>query len=116
MKSTLLAPVSVTLDRITPLYDYLLVRRLHDEPGLIALPERQVADSGKWVKKDDHGPRRGEVVAAGRGDKIRYDRAPMDVNVGDVIIYPRFEANHVNIGGEEYTFVHEGDVMAVLDS
>lgn len=129
MKSTILAPVETTIDRVTPLYDYLLVRRLHDEEhtGLIVPSDMTLAKSGKWVKKGDHGPRRGEVVAAGRGDKVISlqhgtwptgaweDREPMDVKVGDIILYPRFEANHVQIGGEALTFVHEGDVMAVLD-
>lgn len=133
------ASVDVTVDQVTPLYDNLLVRRLDwdETPSLIVSPDLQQTLDGRWVRKPDTGPRRGVVVAAGRGDKLKWDqmwqspqmaregvepvkvnldiRLPMSVKVGDVIIYPRFESSHVVIGGERYTFVHEADVMAVLE-
>lgn len=138
MKSPNFAPVAAPIDQITPLYDYLLVRRLrdHEQAGLIVESEMVKAPNGRWVKKPDHGPRRGVVVAAGRGDKVLFDdrcgdpdcdchgdldatwteRVPMDVKIGDTILYPRFEANHVIIGDEQLTFVHEADVMAVFEA
>lgn len=123
-------------ERITPLYDNLLVRRLDDDEykGLLVLPNLQKTLDGRWVRKSDEGPRRGVVVAAGRGDKISHDclkqhpfvchfsdlqypdeRKDMAVQVGDVIIYPRFESSHVKIDGVQHTFVHEADVMAVIE-
>ncbi len=131
--------VAVSIEQVTPLYDLLLVRRLHDQEytGLIIPPGVQQTKDGRWVKTADTGPRRGEVVAMGRGDVCkkcatpnrsagRFDmacsgcwdtaRLRMAVEIGDVILYPRFEANHIMIGGEQLTFVHEADVMAVLDA
>ena len=135
------ANIDVTVDQVTPLYDNLLVRRIDEShDGLVLPSDFTVAKDGSWVKTPDHGPRKGIVVAMGRGD-IRtkgwyvehaavnmtgeavygilphalMDRKPMDVKVGDTIIYPRFESSHVLIGGEMMTFVHEADVMAVLE-
>ena len=122
------ANVDVTVDQVTPLYDNLLVRRIDEShDGLVLPSDFTVAKDGSWVKTPDHGPRKGVVVAMGRGDKIgrpvfrgckngwTQKRLEMDVRIGDTIIYPRFESSHVLIGGEMYTFVREGDVMAVLE-
>ena len=132
------ANIDVTVDQVTPLYDNLLVRRIDEShDGLVLPSDFTVAADGSWVKTPDHGPRKGVVVAMGRGDKVAFDlpdpppfeiigvrldgqyalgRMPMDVKVGDTIIYPRFESSHALIGGEMYTFVHEADVMAVLET
>ena len=127
-----LANHEIQIEQITPLYDNLLVRRVHEEEAsLIMAPGVIQTKDGRWLKKTDSGPRRGVVVAAGRGDlnaksplAMRYDgpvgwnetaRYAMDVQVGDTIIYPRFESSHVMVNGEQLTFVHEADVMAVLD-
>jgi hypothetical protein len=41
---------------------------------------------------------------------------PMQVNVGDVVVFPRVPANEIEINGEEYVFLHqEQHVLAVLD-
>lgn len=113
------ANLDIRVESVTPLYDNLLVRRLHDEEarGMLFLPDMQQTADGRWVRKTDSGPRKGVVVRAGRGDKTKAGgRKPMAVGEGDVIIYPRFESSHVVIGGEPYTFVHEADVMAVVDA
>lgn len=113
-----------SVDEITPLHDNLLVRRLEEEEitGLIIPPGVVQTADGRWIRKTDAGPRRGVVVRAGRGDRPRKGRTHdgwarhwMEVRTGDVILYPRFESSHVMVRGESYTFVHEGDVMAVLE-
>ncbi len=126
--------ISVTPDQITPLYDWLLVRQLAEDRyvGLVVPSAYVQGRGGQWIKKAHSGPRRGEVLAVGRGEKRIEDlcfpmghsvgrfrdcsvRLPLAVGVGDVILYPRFESSHVVINGEQLTFVREGDVMAVLD-
>ena len=120
------------------------MRRIYDAPTSPILdPGVHQTLDGRWLKNSDEGPRKGVVVAAGKGDKrhgyltaelkrtkLTYtpngwyeeregvfgeDRIPMDVRVGDTIIYPRFESSHVKIGEGFYTFVHEADVMAVIE-
>ena len=109
-----------------PLYDNLLVRRIYDAPptcSQFSIPGVHQTLDGRWLKNSRRkGPAQGEVVVAvGKGDKYLHknvrtmDRIPMDVRVGDTIIYPRFESSHVQIGGEMLTFVHEADVMAVIE-
>lgn len=115
----ILTNVDYRPEQVTPLYDRLLVRRIKDDDSVpIIDPKVVVAKSGEWRTKADTGPRRGVVVAAGLGDKSKkhhHKRILMDVKVGDTIIYPRFESTHVMLDGQEYTFVNESDVMAVLE-
>jgi len=127
------ASIDVAAESITPLYDNLLVRRIYDAPkGSIIDPGVHQTLDGRWLKNSDEGPRKGVIVAMGQGDKFLKERmhatisgtpsfyheesrVTMDVQVGDTIIYPRFESSHVKIGGEMYTFVREADVMAVIE-
>lgn len=116
------ATVDIRPEDVTPLYDNLLVRRIYEAPSSVILdPGVHQTLDGRWLKNSDEGPRKGVVVAVGKGDKPKHkhvwtmDRLPMAVGVGDTIIYPRFESSHVKIGEEFFTFVHEADVMAVID-
>lgn len=110
-------------EQVTPLYDKLLVKRIQppDQPSVVLSPLVQTLD-GRWLDKTDDGPRYGVVVAAGRGEKPKdgntadgWARHAMAVRLGDTIIYPRFESSHVMLNGEQFTFVNEGDVLAVLE-
>lgn len=63
--------VEVKPENVTPLYDNLLVRRIYDTyEGQIIAPGVEQTVDGRWVRKTDSGPRKGVVLAAGRGDKI----------------------------------------------
>jgi len=60
-------------------------------------------------------PQRGEVVAAGPG---RFDvngkRLPMDVKVGDQVLFSKYSPNEVKVDGEEYLIISQSDVLAVI--
>jgi chaperonin GroES len=60
-------------------------------------------------------PLEGIVVAVGNG-KLLEDgkRAPVDVNVGDRILFGRYSGSEVKIEGEEYLVVREDEILAVL--
>jgi co-chaperonin GroES (HSP10) len=120
------ATVNIKPEDVTPLYDNLLVRRIYEAPsGYIIDPGVHQTLDGRWLKNSDEGPRKGIVLAIGKGDKAKIHpykpgewdwRKPMDVRVGDTIIYPRFESSHIKIGDEMLTFVREADVMAVIEN
>jgi chaperonin GroES len=61
-------------------------------------------------------PQEGTVVAVGPG---RVDdngnRVPLDVNVGDVVIYSKYGGTEVRYGGEEYLVLSARDLLAVVD-
>ena len=92
---------------ITPLEDRVLVRPLDAEQttasGLV------IPDTAK------EKPQEGEVVAIGPG---RIDdngnRVPLDVSVGDKVIYSKYGGTEVKYAGEEYLILSARDVLAVI--
>ena len=94
--------------KIKPLNDRLIVLRLDEDaksPGGIIIP-----DTAK------EKPQRGKVVAAGPG-KMSDDgqRTPMDVKVGDSILFSKYAGTEIKIDGEEYIFMRENDILGVLN-
>jgi chaperonin GroES len=93
---------------IRPLHDRILVRRL--EEGEQKIGGIIVPDSAK------EKPQQGEVIAAGDG-KIREDgeRVPLDVKVGDLILFGKYTKQEVTVEGEDYLILREDEVLAVID-
>jgi chaperonin GroES len=59
-------------------------------------------------------PQEGEVVAAGPGRFEDGDRVPLDVSVGDKVIYSKYGGTEVKVAGEEYLILSARDVLAVV--
>jgi chaperonin GroES len=60
-------------------------------------------------------PQRGEVVAVGEGKRDDDgNRVPMDVAVGDIIIYGKYGGQEIKIDGIEYKILEERDVIALV--
>ncbi len=92
---------------VRPLHDRLIVRRVEEgeqQRGGIIIP-----DSAK------EKPQRGTVIAAGSGT-VRDDgtRVPLDVKVGDVILFGKYASQEVKLDGEELLIMREQEVLAVL--
>ena len=93
---------------IRPLHDRIVVERMEEEelsPGGIVIP-----DAAK------EKPSQGKVVAVGDGKILdNGQRQPMDVKVGDKILFGKYAGNEVKLDGNEYVVMREDDVMAVID-
>lgn len=92
---------------IRPLQDRIIVKRLEEEEktaGGIIIP-----DAAK------EKPMQGEVVAAGKG-KVGDDGKvnPLDVKVGDKILFGKYAGTEVKLDGEDYLIMREDDVLGVL--
>ena len=94
--------------KLRPLYDRIVVRRKEAKEqvrGGIIIP-----DTAK------EKPQEGEVLAVGPG---RVDdsgnRVPLDINVGDTVIYSKYGGTEVKYSGEEYLILSARDVLAVLE-
>ncbi len=92
---------------IKPLEDRVVVRTLEAEQttasGLV------IPDTAK------EKPQEGEVLAVGPGridDKGQ--RVPLDVAVGDKVIYSKYGGTEVKYGGEEYLILSARDILAVV--
>jgi chaperonin GroES len=90
-----------------PLHNRILVERLDAEEktksGII------IPDSAK------EKPQEGKIVAAGPGMKDKAGKViPMDVKVGDRILFTKYGGTEVKLDGKEYLILKEEDVMGVL--
>lgn len=60
-------------------------------------------------------PQQGKVVAAGRGARLEDGRLiPLDVKVGDTVLYGKWSGTEVKISGKDYVILKESDVMGVV--
>ena len=59
-------------------------------------------------------PQEGEVVAAGPGRFEDGKRVPLDVKVGDKVIYSKYGGTEVKVEGEEYLILSGRDVLAII--
>ncbi|HKU88175.1 MAG TPA: co-chaperone GroES [Steroidobacteraceae bacterium] len=94
--------------KIRPLHDRVIVKRLEEErvsAGGIVIPDTAAEK-----------PVQGKVVAVGKG-KILEDGnvRPLDVKVGDKILFGKYSGTEVKVDGDELVVMREEDVMAVIE-
>ena len=90
--------------KITPLHDRVLVRRLEEKAtakGGIIIP-----DTAR------EKPHEGEVIAVGAGKMEKGHRIPLDVKVGDRILFGKFTGNDIKIDDQEYLILREEEILA----
>jgi chaperonin GroES len=102
-----LATASALKLQLKPLADRVVVRKLEAEEktaGGIVLP-----DTAK------EKPQQGEVLAAGPGKlDEKGTRQPMEVKVGDKVLFAKYSGTEVKIEGVEYLILSERDILAVV--
>src|SRR3954449_7922539 len=59
-------------------------------------------------------PQEGEVVAVGPGRFEDGSRVPLDVSIGDKVLYSKYGGTEVKVGGEDYLVLSARDVLAVM--
>ncbi len=100
---------TATKVKIKPLEDRIVVRTLEAEQttasGLV------IPDTAK------EKPQEGEVLAVGPGrfDDAGTTRVPVDVKVGDIVLYSKYGGTEVKYGGEEFLVLSARDVLAVIE-
>jgi chaperonin GroES len=60
-------------------------------------------------------PQEGEVIAVGPGRFEDGKRIPMDVKVGDTVIYSKYGGTEVKLGGDDYLILSARDVLAIVN-
>lgn len=92
---------------IRPLYDRIVVKRIEEEEtvlGGIIIP-----DTAK------EKPQQGEVVAVGKGKRLEDGKVvPLDVAVGDRILFGKYSGSDIKLDGNEYLIMREDEVLGVL--
>lgn len=59
-------------------------------------------------------PVQGEILAVGSGELIEGKRVPLELKIGDKVLYSKYAGTEVKIDGEEYLILRQNDVLAVL--
>jgi chaperonin GroES len=95
--------------KIRPLHDRVIVKRL----------EIELTSQGGIVIHDSAAekPVEGKVVAVGKGKILEDGQVrPLDVKIGDKILFGKYSGTEVKVDGEDLVVMREEDVMAVIES
>ncbi len=90
-------------------------RPLHDRV-LIEISDGEEKTSGGIIIPDTakEKPQEGEVVAVGSGARTEDGKiTPMDVKVGDIVLFGKWSGTEVKIDGKEYSIMKESDIMGI---
>lgn len=94
---------------LRPLYDRIVVRRIEQQEqkqGGIIIP-----DSAK------EKPQEAEVVAVGKGKRLENGTVvPLDVKVGDRILFGKYSGSEVKMDGREYLIMREDEVLGIIET
>ena len=91
---------------VIPLHDRILVTRLE---------AREVGKSGIIIPDSaKEKPQEGEVVAVGLGKMEKGKRAPIDVKVGDRILFGKYTGNEISVDNREYLILREEEILAKI--
>jgi len=93
---------------IRPLHDRIIVERLEEETktagGLI------IPDTAK------EKPQEGKIVAVGKGKSNEEGKVlPLDVKVGDKVLFGKYAGTDIKIDGKEYLMMREDDILGVIE-
>ena len=95
--------------KIRPLYDRIVVKRIEtteQKIGGLFIP-----DSAK------EKPQEGEVVAVGKGKRLEDGKViPLDVQVGDRILFGKYSGSDIKLEAEELLIMREDEVLGILDA
>jgi len=92
--------------KLTPLHDRVIIKRIEEKEtvkGGIIIP-----DTAK------EKPQEGEVIAVGAGKLEKGQRIPMDVSVGDRILFGKYSGTEIKIEDEEYLILREEEILAKI--
>jgi len=93
--------------KIRPLHDRILIKRIEEQEtarGGIIIP-----DSAK------EKPQQGEVMAVGDGKLLeKGGRVPLDVKVGDRVLFAKYGGAEIKMEGQEYMILKEDEVLGIL--
>jgi len=60
-------------------------------------------------------PQKGEVIAVGPGKSENGKTYPMDVKVGDVVLFEKYSGSKINIEEQEYLIIKEDDILGIVE-
>jgi chaperonin GroES len=102
-----MAAKTSTSVKVAPLADRVVIK---------ALEETESMRGGLYIPDTaKEKPQQGEIVAVGPGRFDEGKRVPMDVKVGDKVLYGKYSGTEVTLDGDQYLILRESDVLAVIN-
>lgn len=59
-------------------------------------------------------PMQGEILAVGSGELVDGKKVPLEVKVGDKVIYSKYAGTEVKMDGNEYLIIRQSDILAIV--
>jgi chaperonin GroES len=59
-------------------------------------------------------PMQGEILAVGSGEMVDGKKIPLEVKVGDKVIYSKYSGSEVKMDGNEYLIIRQSDILAII--
>ena len=101
-----MATKSAAAVKLNPLADRVVVK---------ALEETETMRGGLYIPDTaKEKPQQGEIIAVGPGRYEKDKRVPMELKVGDRVLYGKYSGTEVTIDGEQLLILREQDVLAVV--
>ena len=93
--------------KVNPLADRVVVR---------ALEETEQMRGGLYIPDTaKEKPQQGEIIAVGPGKYEDGKKVPMEVKVGDKVLYGKYSGTEVTIDNQQYLILRESDVLAIIN-
>ena len=94
---------------IRPLYDRVVVKRVEEKEAMQG--GLYILDSAK------EKPQEGEIAAIGHGKRLEDGKVvPLEVKVGDRILFGKYSGSDIKIDGVEYMIMREDEILGILDN
>jgi chaperonin GroES len=101
-----MATKSPTSVKVSPLADRVVIK---------ALEEAEQMRGGLYIPDTaKEKPQQGEVVAVGPGRYEKDKRVPLEVKVGDKVLYGKYSGTEITLDNEQFLILRESDVLAVV--
>ncbi len=93
--------------KLVPLGDKVVLKKLVAE---------ETTKSGIVLPgQDKEKPAQGEVIAVGPGGVVDGKEVVMQVKAGDKVVYSRYAGTEVELDGEKFLIVKQGDILAIIE-
>ena len=103
-----MAPATKSKSKVT-------IQPLADRVVIQALEETEEMRGGLYIPDTaKEKPQQGEIVAVGPGRVEKGEKVPMELKVGQKVLYGKYSGTEVTLGDEQYLIVKESDVLAVI--
>src|SRR5205807_2789936 len=94
--------------QIRPLYDRIVVKRIE---------QKETMQGGLYIPDSaQEKPQEAEVVAVGKGKRLEDGKVvPLDVKVGDRILFGKYSGSEIKLDGQELMIMREDEVLGILE-